>query len=98
MSEARKVDDFYPRAQLHKLLERCGKPELACKKVVSDDGAYKVIQMGKINTMEKVLAGLESLVEQFVGAYLKEVFEEAKRQVKLKLKAEMRRRAEKPRG
>ena len=23
------VDDFYPRAQLHKLLERCGKPELA---------------------------------------------------------------------
>ena len=37
VSEARKVDDFYPRAQLHKLLKRCGKPELAHEKVVSND-------------------------------------------------------------
>ena len=86
VSEAREVDDFYPRAQLHKLLERSGKPELACEKVVSDDGTYKVIPMDRNNTIEKVLAGLESLVEQYVGADLKEeVYEEAKRQVELKL-------------
>ena len=92
VSEAREVDDFYPRAQLHKLLEDCGKPELAREKAVSDDGGYKVIQMDRNNAMEKVLAGLESLVEQYVEADLKEeVYEDAKRQVKLKLKVEMRR-------
>ena len=54
---------FYPRAQLRKLLERCGKPELAREKVVSDDSGYKVILMDRNNnTMEKVLAGLESLI------------------------------------
>ena len=63
MSEAREVDYFYPRVQLCKLLERYGKPELARKKVVSDDGGYKVILMDRNNTIEKVLAGLESLVE-----------------------------------
>ena len=58
--------------------------------MVSDDGGYKVIPMDRKNTMEKVLAGLESLLEQYVGADLKEeVCEEAKRQVELKLKAEM---------
>ena len=42
--------------------------------------------MDRNNTIEKVLAGLESLVEQYVGADLKEeVYEEAKRQVELKL-------------
>ena len=75
MSEASEVDDFYFRAKLHKLLERCGKPELAREKVVSDDIGYQVIQMDRNNTMEKVLAGLESLVEQpYVGADLKRKF------------------------
>ena len=59
MSEAREVDDFYPRAQLHKLLESCGKPEFVPEKV------------DRNNTMEKVLAGLESLIEQYVRADLK---------------------------
>ena len=47
-------------------------------KVVRDDAAYKVIPIDRTNTMEKVLAGLESLVEQYVGADVKEeVYEEA---------------------
>ena len=42
MNEAREVDNFYPRAQVNKFLESCGKPELAPhKKVVSDDGNCK---------------------------------------------------------
>ena len=63
--------------------------KLAREKVVSDDGGCKVIPMNRNNTTEKVLAGLEYLAEQSVEAYLKEVFEKAKRQVELKLKAEM---------
>ena len=73
MSASREVDDFYPRAQPHKLLERCSKPELAREKVVSDDDTN-----GRNNTMEKVLAGLESLVDQYVGADLKKEIYEAK--------------------
>ena len=34
VSEAREVGDFYPRARLHKILERCRKPEFAREKVV----------------------------------------------------------------
>ena len=42
--------------------------------------------------MDKVLGGLESLIEQFTGEDLgDEVIKEARRQVELKLKAEMRR-------
>ena len=43
------------------------------------------IPMDRNNTMEKVLAGLKSLVDQYVGADLKEeIYEEAKWQVELK--------------
>ena len=60
-------------------------------KVVSDDGGYKEIPMDRNNTMEKVSAGLGLLVDQYVRADLKEeIYEEAKRQVELKLNAEMR--------
>ena len=73
LSEAREVDAFYPLAQLHKLLERCGKPELAREKVVSDGGNnVNVIPMDRNNTMKKVLAGLKSSVEQYVGTDVKE--------------------------
>ena len=46
--------------------------------------------------MDKVLGALESLIEQFTGEDLSlrlrdEVIKEARRQVELKLKAEMRR-------
>ena len=91
MNEAREVDDFYHRTQLHELLEGFRKPELAHEKVISDDGGYKVILTDRNNTMENVIAGVESLVEQYVGADLKEdVYDEAKRQVELKLRKEMR--------
>ena len=45
--------------------------------------------------MDKVLGGLESLIEQFTGEDLSlrlrdEVIKEARRQVELKLKAELR--------
>ena len=77
------------------LIERCGKPELAREKAVSDDVGYKVIPMDRNNTMERVLDGLELLAEQYLGANLKEeVYEEAKRHFELKLK----KAAEKPRG
>ena len=72
MTEARELDDFCPRAELLKVLERCGKPDLAHKEVVSNDRSYKVIPMDRINTMENVLNGVESLVEPYVGVYLKE--------------------------
>ena len=91
MSKATEIDDFFPRSQLHKLLERCGKPELACEKAIEDDSGYKVIPMDRNNTMEMFFAGLDFLVEHYVGADLKEdVYEEAKRQIELKLKAEMK--------
>ena len=50
-----------------------------------------MIPVDRNNAVEKVLAGLESLAEQSVEAYLKEAFEKAKQKVDLKLKAEMRR-------
>ena len=52
----------------------------------------KVTPVDSNNTMDKVLGGLESLIEQFTGEDLgDEVIKEARRQVELKLKAEMRR-------
>ena len=44
------------------------------------------------NTMDKVLGAQESVIEQFTGEDLTDEFiKEARRQVELKLKAEMRR-------
>ena len=56
------------------------------------DGSVKVTPVDSNNTMDKVLGGLESLIEQFTGENLRdEVIKEARRQVEVKLKAEMRR-------
>ena len=82
-----------PRAQLNKLLECCGKPELSRESVACEDGSVKVKPVDSNNTMDKVLGAQESLVEQFAGEDLglrDEVIEEARRQVELELKAEMR--------
>ena len=94
LSDARKTNDFCPRAQLNKLLECCGKPELSQESVACEDGGVKVTPVDSNNTMDKVLGALESLIEQFTGEDLSlrdEVIKEARGQVELKLKAEMRR-------
>ena len=52
----------------------------------------KVTSADSNNTMDKVLGGMESLIEQFTGEDLRdEVIKESRRQVELKLKAEIRR-------
>ena len=90
LSDARKTNDFCPRTQLNKLLECCGKPELSRESVACDGGSVKVTPVDSNNTMDKVLGALESLIEQFTGEDLRdEVIKEARRQVELKLKAEM---------
>ena len=67
LSDARKTNDFFPRTQLNKLLECCGKPELSRESVACEDGSVKVTPVDSNNTMDKVLGGLESLIEQFTG-------------------------------
>ena len=90
LSDARKTNDFCPRTQLDKLLECCGKPELSRESVACDGGSVKVTPVDSNNTMDKVLGALESFIEQFTGEDLRdEVIKEARRQVELKLKAEM---------
>ena len=71
LSDARKTNDFCPRAQLNKLLERCGKPELSRESVACEDGSVKVTPVDSNNTMDKVLGALESLIEQFIGGDLR---------------------------
>ena len=71
LSDARKTNDFCPRAQLNKLLECCGKPELSRQSVVCEDGIVKVTPVDSNNTMNKVLAALEPLIEQFTGEDLR---------------------------
>ena len=65
---------------------------LTRESVACEDGSVKVTPVDSNNTMDKVLGGLESLIGQFTGEDLRdEVIKEARRQVELKLKAEMRR-------
>ena len=71
LSDARKTNDFCPRTQLNKLLECCGKPELSRESVACEDGSVKVTPVDSNNTMDKVLGGLESLIEQFTGEDLR---------------------------
>ena len=90
LSDKRKTNDFCPRAQLNKLLEFCEK--LSRKSFACEDGSVKVTPVNSNNTMDKVLGGLESLIEQFTGEDLRDkIIKEARRQVELKLKVEMRR-------
>ena len=71
LSDVRKTNDFCPRAQLNKLLECCGKPELSRESVACEDGSVKATPVGSNNTMDKVLGALESLIEQFTGEDLR---------------------------
>ena len=71
LSDARKTNDFCPRTQLNKLLECCGKPELSRESVACEDGSVKVTPVDSNNTMDKILGGLESLIEQFTGEDLR---------------------------
>ena len=71
LSDARKTNDFCPRTQLSKLLECCGKPELSRESVACEDESVKVTPVDSNNTMDKVLGGLESLIEQFTGEELR---------------------------
>ena len=71
-------NDFCARTQLNKLLECCGKPELSRESIACKDASVKVTPVDSNNTMDKVLGGLRE-----------EVIKEARRQVELKLKAEM---------
>ena len=71
LSDARKTNDFCPRAQLNKLLECCGKPELSRESIAYEDGSAKVTPVDNNNTMDKVLGALESLIEQFTGEDLR---------------------------
>ena len=71
LSDARKTNDFCPRAQLNKLLECCGKPELSRESVACEDGSVKVAPVDSNNTMDKVLGALKSLIEQFTGEDLR---------------------------
>ena len=64
------------------------------RSVAREDGSVKVTPVDSNNTMDKVLGALESLIEQITDEDLSlrdEVIKEARRQVELKLKAEMRR-------
>ena len=71
LSDARKTNDFCPRAQLNKLLECCEKPGLSRESVDCEDGSVKVTPVDSNNTMDKVLGALESLIEQFTGGDLR---------------------------
>ena len=71
LSDARKTNDFCPRAQLNKLLECCGKPELSRESVACEDGSVKVTPVDSNNTMDKVLGALGFLTEQFTGEDLR---------------------------
>ena len=95
LSNARKTNDFCPRAQLNKLLECCGKLELSRESVACENRSVKVTPVDSNNTMDKVLGALESLIDQFTRRGFKalrdKVIKETRIQVELKLKAEMRR-------
>ena len=48
LSDARKSNNFCPRAQLNKLLECCGKPSLSRERVACGDGSVKVTPFDSI--------------------------------------------------
>ena len=94
LSDARKTNDFGSLSSAQQTTGCCGKPELSRESVACEDGSVKVKPVDSNNTMDKVLGVQGSLIEQFIGEDLglrDEVIKVARRQVELKLKAEMRR-------
>ena len=91
MAKKRELNDYFPRVQLQKLIDDCGKPELSYDTITHEDGSTTVTPMDSNETMKKVLDKVDHFVDEFVGKDLRdEVVCEAKKQVELKVKAQMK--------
>ena len=91
MAQKRELNDYCPRVQLQKLIDDCGKPELSYDTITHEDGSATVTLMDSNETMKKVLDKVDHFVDEFVGKDLRdEVVRDAKKQVELKVKAQMK--------
>ena len=71
LSDARKTNDFCPRAQLNKLLECVENLNSHERALPVRMEGVKVTPVDSNNTMDKVLGALGSLTEQFTGEDLR---------------------------
>lgn len=84
----RELDDYCPRKQLEKMMEKCGEPILETTEEVHSDGSVSVSVVDLNNCLQKYQSNVDNFVKKYVGNDLHEVTEkELKRRYDLKVKA-----------